>query len=368
MSAPLHHAYAAAAIAFAGTLALTPAVRALCIRLQILDVPGPLKIHKRAVPRLGGAAIFIAIFAATICSSPANGRSIAAFLAALTVVWLAGFIDDLRNLSPAIRVAAQLVAGTLIWTGGWQITLFGNRYLGFAAVCLAAAATANAINLFDGLDALASGTTAIIAIAYLALPHGALSPFACVVAASVAASCLGFLPYNWPTAKIFLGDQGSTVLGFTIAFLAVDSCRAPASTPPALAFAMLAAAVPLLDAVFAAIRRLRSHRSALLGDRGHLYDLELARSGSVLKTLACLYGITAALCLLGLLLVYRPSAKIAAAVAAVVGILGREAIKLGSIKRDGFPETANLPMGRFDSASAPKNSIASSEISRLPTS
>ena len=102
----LHHAYAAAAIAFAGTLALTPAVRALCIRLQILDVPGPLKIHTRAVPRLGGAAIFIAIFAATICSSPANGRSIAAFLAALAVVWLAGFIDDLRNLSPAICVAA----------------------------------------------------------------------------------------------------------------------------------------------------------------------------------------------------------------------------------------------------------------------
>jgi UDP-GlcNAc:undecaprenyl-phosphate GlcNAc-1-phosphate transferase len=347
MIAPPQSAITAAAIAFAIALSLTPVVRALCIRLQIFDAPGPLKIHTHPIPRLGGAAIFIAIFATVAFATPRHGRPIAAFLAAFTLVWLAGFLDDLHNLSPAIRVAAQIIAGAIVWTGGWRITVFGNSFLGLVAVCVAVPVMANALNLFDGLDALAAGTSAIIGAAYLVLPPTALSPLGFVVAASIAGSCLGFLPYNWPapSATIFLGDEGSTLLGFAIAFLATDSLCARSATSSTLLFAMLVVAVPLIDAIFAAIRRLRNHRSALQGDRAHLYDLQLARNGPVLKTLTLLCGVTALLSSLGLLLIYRPSGQVAAAAAALVGILITAAIRLGSVKKESVPRRDNLPMG-----------------------
>jgi UDP-GlcNAc:undecaprenyl-phosphate GlcNAc-1-phosphate transferase len=351
-------AYAAAAISFVLTLALTPAVRALCTRLQIFDAPGPLKIHAQPVPRLGGAAVFIAIFAAVVFASP-RGPSVAAFLAALSLVWLAGFLDDLRHLSPAIRVAAQCAAGALVWLGGWRLSILGSSSLGLIAVCIAIPAFANAFNLFDGMDGLATGTAAIIAFAYLALPAGTLSPIARVVAASFAGACLGFLPANWPTAKIFLGDEGSTLLGFTIAFLGVDICRARSSSPSALAFPLLIAAVPLLDAGLAAIRRVRRRSSPLFGDRRHVYDLIRARVCSVPKILALLYGITAAMCALALLLVYKPSEGIAVAAAVAAAILIVAGVKLGSLEKGSAVGAANLLIGVVESTSPPAKSTAS---------
>jgi UDP-GlcNAc:undecaprenyl-phosphate GlcNAc-1-phosphate transferase len=363
-----HPAYAAAAIAFDVALALTPVVRAICIRLQIFDAPGPLKIHSKPIPRLGGLAIFVAIIAAVASVAPLRTRSAAAFLTALALVWLAGFIDDLRNLSPAIRVAAQFTAGVLLWIGGWRITVFENRLLGLCAVCLAVSAMANATNLWDGMDGLATGTVAIIAAAYLALPKDALSGLGFIVAVSVLGACVGFLRFNWPRpeAQLFLGDSGSNLLGFTIAFLAVDFRNESSSAPSALAFLLLVAAVPLLDAVLAAVRRLRNHRSALQGDRSHLYDLIRARGCSIAKILTQLYGITVATCLVGLLLIYKPSKETAALAVASVGILLGVAIKLGSLKREGVPGITklvlssgkDLQIGVFESGARQEKSAA----------
>jgi len=345
--AVLHSAWASAAIAFTVTLALTPAVRAFCIRLELFDAPGPLKIHPEPVPRLGGAAIFIGIFAAAILNAHPRERSTKFFLASLALVWLAGFVDDLRNLSPAIRVGAQFIAGALIWQGGWRVSIFGSTVLGFLGVCVAVPAMANATNLFDGLDGLAGGTVAIIASAYLILPRAALSPLGCVVAAGVLGACLGFLPANLPPrAKIFMGDGGSTLLGFTIAFLAVDFLAIAPTSPPAIAFPLLVAAVPLLDAALAAIRRVRSRTSALRGDRSHVYDLIRARGFSVPATLMLLYGVTAALSAIAVLLIHKSSETIAAAVVTFLGVLVIAAIRLGSLKNESVPRTRFRIFGR----------------------
>ena len=203
------------------------------------------------------------------------------------------------------------------------------------------------------------GTAAIIAAVCLALPAGTVSPIARVVAASFAGACLGFLPSNWPTAKIFLGDEGSTLLGFAIAFLGVDICRARSSSPPALAFPLLAAAVPLLDAGLAAIRRVRWRSSPLFGDRRHVYDLIRARVCSVPKILALLYGITAAMCALALLSVYKPSEGTAVGAAAAAAILILAGIKLGSLEKESPTGAANVPIGVVESASPPAKSTAS---------
>jgi UDP-GlcNAc:undecaprenyl-phosphate GlcNAc-1-phosphate transferase len=122
-----------------------------------------------------------------------------------------------------------------------------------------------------------------------------LSHLGAVGAWSLLGASLGFLAFNFPPAEIFLGDSGSTVLGFSLAFLALDSCRAGASANSLPLFPVIFAAVPLLDAAFAVLRRLRNYGSPLAGDRRHFYDLLLARGWSPRRVSFICYSITAAL-------------------------------------------------------------------------
>ena len=154
-----------------------------------------------------------------------------------------------------------------------------------------------AYNFLDGADGIAAGVAAIIAVGYL-VPTGAVSASAAAIAASLAGACLGFLAYNLPPASIFMGDGGSTVLGFAIAFLGLDFYRSnPAGAPP-LFFPVLVAGLPLLDAALAVVRRTLMRRNPFEGDRRHSYDLLLARGLSPqIAALVC-YGITAMLVVL----------------------------------------------------------------------
>jgi len=152
-----------------------------------------------------------------------------------------------------------------------------------------------AINFLDGADGIAAGVAGIIAMVYAVFPGGAGNPFASAIAFSVAGACAGFLAYNIP-AKIFLGDSGSTALGFAVAFLALDFWRSqPAAvTVPALLFPLLLCALPLLDAALAIIRRLRRLTSPLAGDRRHFTDLLLAREYSPVQVALFCYAISIA--------------------------------------------------------------------------
>ncbi len=343
LSAP----FIAAAAAFASTVALVPAVRALCIRLRLFDSPGHLKTHVQPVPRLGGAAIFVAVLTATILADPHRALPAWPFFAALALVFAAGFADDLLGVSPTFRLAAQFAAGVLLWTGGWRFALFGSSALGVVAVCACVAALANAVNLLDGMDAIATGTAGVIAFAYLALPAAFLSPFARTVAWTLAAACAGFLIYNWPPAKLFLGDGGSNTLGFVIAFLAVDFYRARPATNSALIFPLLVAAVPLLDAVFAALRRLRNRGSPFQGDRRHIYDLMAAHGWPIRRIAFSLYAITAAFAAIGRYAVRSSSWWSWIGEVAGVGLFLCVAVRLGSLRADtsavsAIPETSRL--------------------------
>ncbi len=151
-----------------------------------------------------------------------------------------------------------------------------------------------AVNFWDGADGIAAGVAGIIAIAYAFFPGGSANSFASGLAFSVAGTCAGFLAYNLPPAKLFLGDSGSTALGFCIAFLALDFWRSQPEpvAVPILLFPLLLCALPLLDAVLAIIRRLRRLKSPLAGDRRHIYDLLLTRGYSPVQVVAFCYTIT----------------------------------------------------------------------------
>ena len=150
--------------------------------------------------------------------------------------------------------------------------------------------------LIEGADGIASGVAAILAIAYAVLPGSTRNPFASGIAFSVAGACAGFLVYNFPPAKVFLGDSGSTTLGFIIAFLALDFWRSqPADvTVPIFLFPLLLCALPLLDAALAIIRRSRRFSSPLAGDRRHIYDLLSARGYSPVELALFCYTIAIA--------------------------------------------------------------------------
>lgn len=197
--------------------------------------------------------------------------------------------------------------------------------------------------LFEGMDGLAAGVVGIIAAAYLALPGALMGPFATVVAWSLLGSCAGFLFFNFPEARIFMGDNGSTALGFGVAFLGLDVYHSRPISGSLLVFPLLIASLPLLDAVLAMVRRLRNHRSAFTGDRFHVYDQLSNRRWSARRIVLALYCVTAAFAAIGLFGVRSEAPQFWAVAAISVGLFVSVAIRLGSLRRENRDETARDP-------------------------
>lgn len=335
--------FIAAVIAFAFTIALVPIVKTQCIRWRLFDAPGPLKIHSQPIPRLGGVALTLAIVAAALLSGPQRSLYAWSFFAALALVWAAGLADDLRGLSPWLRLAVQFVSGALLWQQGWRLPILGSGALNLVATCGFVAAFANAINLMDGMDGLAAGVVGIIAVAYVLLPSALMNPFALAIAGSLVGACAGFLLFNFPPpARLFMGDSGSTLLGFCLAFLSLDLYRSHATTRSTLLFPLLAASLPLLDAFLAMFRRLRNGNSVFTGDRLHCYDLLGNRGWSVHRIVFAFYGVTTVLAGIGLFSVRNGSPYSWALAVIIVGLLVFVAIRLGALRGDDRSNSAYL--------------------------
>jgi len=289
---------AASLVSFGGCVTLTPVVRKLSLRFGAVDRAGPLKIHSRPIPRLGGIAVALSILFAVVVAHPAaTHESELSFIAAFAAVWLVGLADDLRSMSPYGRLAMQIVPGVLLWLGGWRFSaaqwLPRTGIASLGLVCVLVILFANSVNFLDGADGVAGGIAAIIAMCYLAISRNAGSaPLDSVVGWSMLGSSIAFLFFNFPPANIFLGDSGSTVLGFCIAFLTLTSAHSntPADSRALLPFTL--AGLPLLDAALAIVRRVKSNSSPLTGDRRHSYDLLMVRGWSPRNVAFACYATT----------------------------------------------------------------------------
>jgi len=267
----------AGALAFLLSVALTPVVRRLAILAGITDAPGPRRIHLRPIPRSGGLAVgtAVAIACGIAGGIPAHMSPLAVVGAALLLV--VGFADDVRSVSPKLKLLGQVVAAVLAVVGGVRLELLAPA--GSAGVTAAADAAltvawivfiTNAVNLTDGLDGLASGI-GVIAFSWLSLAalQGGDAASA-LVPLAFAGAILGFLIYNFNPASIFLGDTGSLLIGYAMAVLPLMGNGGHAL--PTLA-AFLLVAVPLTDTLLAIARRFLSRCIASWAEGRFLFGI-----------------------------------------------------------------------------------------------
>ena len=269
--------------AFFATLASIPLIIAVCRWLNLYDRPGPLKIHARPTPRLGGISLLLGISAGIMASQPALSKAEWSALAAVLIVWFVGSLDDLCSISPVVRLAAQTLAAFVLWLGGWRIPMVSSGVATLLGLCALTVFFVNAFNFVDGVDGLAGTLALATAVSYLALGRTALTSFAVTLALSLAAACCAFFIFNFPPARIFFGDGGSTAAGILTAILALESFRTVQSTPAAFLFPIVATAIPLLDALRVVALRLAQRQSPVAGSRAHFYDSQLAKGWTPLQ-------------------------------------------------------------------------------------
>lgn len=309
------------ALAAAVCWSLTHCVRWLAVSNGWFDMPGRLKIHRSPTPRLGGIAMMSALILTTAIV-PAEWRPALVVVGAFFGVWLIGLIDDLRGTSPLLRLAVQVGAGAALWAAGWRLDWPSNHFLNLAATTLFFALVINAMNFLDGMDGMSLVVSWAMAGGFVILLAASRIGPSLWLACAVLALCTAMLLHNYPPAKIFIGDSGSTLLGAVFAYLYLDWVRVTpdVSTHGVL---LLFAALPLGDALVAVVRRLRAKVSPLSGDRSHFYDLLRQVGWTVEQVLLFSFIATCSLvsialcCVWGLL---NPRIAIIAAVAlAVIG-------------------------------------------------
>jgi UDP-GlcNAc:undecaprenyl-phosphate GlcNAc-1-phosphate transferase len=303
------------ALTFAAALVvglfITPVVRGVAHRFGLLDYPGGRKVHQVPVPRLGGVgmaiAFGVAIGLATLISPDLGASAILrpnralAILAGVSLLLVVGIIDDTRGMRAFIKLVLQVAAVTLAWALGLSVdALFlpwGSVYLGWLSLPVTVAwvvGVINAVNLIDGLDGLASAVvlTVLAAFGLLAAADG-VDPTLPIIAATGGAA-FGFLAYNLHPASIIMGDTGSMFLGFVIAAVAI-SLTQDGLSPVAPWIPMIALGVPILDTLWAVVRRTARGEPFFVADRGHIHHQLLRRGLSQRDAMLVLTAVSAAL-------------------------------------------------------------------------
>jgi UDP-GlcNAc:undecaprenyl-phosphate GlcNAc-1-phosphate transferase len=230
-------------ISFAMSFALTPVFGWLAARLDVIDQPNERKVHLAATPLLGGAAVFIA-FLVSILLNGIFTTKLGIILIAATILFTIGVLDDVKELPAGTKLAAQLLCSALVMGAGIYLKVIPNSLGWFAhagnliITLFWIVGITNAMNFFDGMDGLAAGLGAIISFFLGVVAFQTEQPFLGWVAVAMMGCCIGFLPYNFRMngkAVIFLGDAGSTVIGFILACVAVYGNWS--ETSPIVAFA-----------------------------------------------------------------------------------------------------------------------------------
>ena len=295
-------------VSFLFSFATTPIVKTFATKVGAMDVPlDARRVHDHPIPRMGGLAIFLGFLLSVLLFVDIT-REIRGILLGLIVIVATGMLDDIMSLNAWIKLAAQIVAAMIAILHGVVIHFFmhpnvfleGNvlniGWLAYPITVLWIAGITNSVNLIDGLDGLAVGVSTISCITILVavLMTGGVDPSVPLLIAALAGACIGFMPYNLNPAKIFMGDTGSLMLGYTLSTVSVLGLF-KFYTVVTFVVPVLALAVPLSDTIFAFCRRIMHGQSPFKADRGHFHHKLMDLGLSQKQAVAILYAISAIL-------------------------------------------------------------------------
>ena len=310
----------------------TPFVKKLAFKIGAVDVPKDnRRMHKKPIPRLGGLAIVIAFLLCTFLFVKLEKQMQGILLGAI-VILVVGVLDDCLALPALPKFFAQIAAATIVVMHGCEIRYVTNPFsvVPFDLGWLAGPVTVfwivlmtNAVNFIDGLDGLAVGVSGISTATMLVIALLLGEESVAVVLAALLGACIGFIPYNFNPAQIFMGDTGSTFLGFVLASISVQGLfKMYAVISFMVPFLILG--VPFFDVSFAVIRRLAKGQNPMTANRGHIHHRLIDMGLSQKQSVAIVYMLTDVLGLAAVLLANNTGTKafILFAAVFVVAVLG----------------------------------------------
>ncbi len=364
-------------IAVFSSLTITPLIRRLCERFNLLDVPlDGRRVHTKAIPRLGGVAVFLSFVIAlstlpfvnnllTQSLRPLRSELLLILLPA-TLVLLLGIYDDLRGANATVKfIGLGLIASLFYALGGrihvFALPPFGSIHLpstlSFVITVVWLVGIANAFNLIDGMDGLACGAALFSSLVILGVSLAGENPLMIVVTLVISGALVGFLRYNFSPASIFLGDSGALFVGFTLAALSVFGAQ-KATTAVAVIIPILAFGLPVVDTGVTMARRLISGRPVFQGDREHIHHMLLARGWSQRQVVLVLYGVCAAFGLLATIFT-KTSSPLTGLVLFVIGVA--VIVALGHLRYHEMTVGQMLEFGEFVYAQAQLGKVGEPE-------
>jgi len=291
------------------SLLATPIVKRLALRLGAVDLPDERKIHKEPMPRLGGLAIYAAFISGVLYLCPIDKDTLVILVGASLVV-VVGVIDDIYQLPAKVKLFGQILAAAIPVAAGirieWIGAFFTDSYIYFDELSIPLTlfwivSFTNVVNLIDGLDGLAAGVGAIgsFTIAFLALQAGYMDT--AYIFGVLCAAIIGFLPYNFNPASIFMGDTGAMFIGYIIGAFSVDGAVKTAATMSLLVPAIVLG-LPIMDTAFAIARRYHNGVPIFSPDKGHIHHRLLSMGLTQREAVLIMYAITVSLSMVAILL------------------------------------------------------------------
>ena len=298
----------AAALVSALLVALitTPVVKSLAERVGAVDVPKDARrMHDHPIPRMGGLAIFLGFLLSTLVFVPLS-QSLRGMLLGSIIIVILGIFDDIYALPALPKLIVQILAALIAVLHGNVIQVISNPnilsdnpYWSLGAWSIPVSviwivAITNAVNLIDGLDGLAVGVAAISSLTMLVIAMLVSENVVAMTMAALAGGCIGFMPYNQNPAKIFMGDTGSTFLGFVLATVSIQGLF-KFYTIISFAVPFLMLGLPLFDTCFAIVRRLSRGQNPMSPDRSHVHHRLIDMGFNQKQAVGILYVISAIL-------------------------------------------------------------------------
>lgn len=281
------------------TIALFPINKWISNHVGALDYPNERKVHKKPMPLMGGLMIFLGFLFGYMLFAPQNTQMLAILIASFIVI-LTGIIDDIKPLKAKEKLVGQIIAAAIVTFYGKillnDISFFGF-YINFGSLAypltiIFMVSLMNCINFIDGLDGLAAGISSIFfaTIGVIAFIMHNLGSLEITLTFIMLGATLGFLVFNFNPSKIFMGETGSMFLGFMISIICLVGFKAVTLT--SLVVPLLILAIPILDTLFAIIRRIIHHKPIYEADKQHLHHQLLNKKFSQRTTVLIIYGVS----------------------------------------------------------------------------